>query len=80
MASHPGKPKKPLLHLVFGGRVKDPRGVEFEDLGALHFVGMYPNYREAEKAWRGASQARVDDAKYKYVIVHLHRLLQPDER
>lgn len=71
-------PKKPLLHLVFGGRVKDPQGLEFEDLNHLHFVGMYPNYHEAKKAWRGASQAQVDDAKYKYVIVHLHRLIDPD--
>ncbi|HXV74125.1 MAG TPA: DUF4170 domain-containing protein [Sphingomonadales bacterium] len=79
MAEKPATPKKPLLHLVFGGRVKDPRGLEFEDLAALHFVGMYPNYREAEKAWRGASQAMVDDARTKYVIVHLHRLLQPGD-
>ena len=73
-----GTPKKPLLHLVFGGRVKDPQELEFENLENLHFVGMYPNHREAEKAWRGASQAQVDDAKYKYVIVHLHRLIDPD--
>ena len=72
-------PKKQLLHLVFGGRVLDPRGLEFENLEDIHFVGMYPNFREAEKAWRGASQAKVDDARYKYVIVHLHRLIQPDE-
>jgi len=32
----------------------------------------------AVKAWRGASQARVDEANVKYVIVHLHRLLDPD--
>jgi len=73
-------PKKPLLHLVFGGRVKDPQGLEFENLEDVHFVGMFPNYREAEKAWRGASQAQVDDAKCKYVIVHLHRLIEPDEK
>lgn len=79
MAASPNNPKKRLLHLVFGGRVKDPRGLEFEDLNALHFVGMYPNYREAEKAWRGASHAMVDDARTKYVIVHLHRLMHPDE-
>lgn len=72
-------PKKQLLHLVFGGRVLDPQGLEFESLEDIHFVGMYPNFREAEKAWRGASQAKVDDARYKYVIVHLHRLIQPDE-
>ena len=71
-------PKKPLLHFVFGGRVEDPQGLDFENLDALDLVGMYPNHAEALKAWRGASQAKVDDAKYKYVIVHLHRLIDPD--
>lgn len=73
------KRDKQLLHLVFGGHVKDPRGLEFDDLENIHFVGMYPDYQSAEKAWRGASQAMVDDARYKYVVVHLHRLIQPDE-
>jgi hypothetical protein len=71
-------PKKVLLHFVFGGRVEDPQGLEFEDLAALDYVGMYPNHAEALKAWRGVSQAKVDDAKYKYVIVHLHRLIDPE--
>lgn len=71
-------PDKELLHMVFGGRVKDPRGLEFEDLGAVEFVGMYANYKEAEQAWRAASQAHVDDAMRKYVVVHLHRLIDPD--
>lgn len=80
MAHRAGKkPKKQLLHLVFGGHVKDPRGLAFDDLENIHFVGMYPDYASAEKAWRGASQAKVDDARYKYVVVHLHRLIQPDE-
>ncbi len=70
---------KQLLHLVFGGRVKDPKGHEFEDLSEIDFVGLFPNYAEAVKAWRGASQAHVDDALTKYVVVHLHRLLEPDE-
>ncbi|MGK2285868.1 DUF4170 domain-containing protein [Pedomonas sp. V897] len=69
---------KNLMHLVFGGRVKDPQGLEFEDLNAVDFVGIFPDYASAEKAWRGAAQRTVDDAQMKYVIVHLHRLLQPD--
>ena len=32
----------------------------------------------AEEAWRGKAQGSVDDAELKYVIVHLHRLLEPD--
>jgi Mg-chelatase subunit ChlI len=67
---------KPLLHLVFGGRVADPRGADFVDPDRLHIVGVYPNYATALKAWRGASQSRVDEADRKYVILHIHRLLE----
>ena len=66
------------LHLVFGGRVKDPRGLEFVDLDNIDLVGLYQSYAEAEDAWRGKAQRTVDDAEMKYVIVHLHRLLEPD--
>lgn len=65
------------LHLVFGGRVADPQGVDF-DLATLDVVGVYPSYAEALDAWRGAAQRTVDDAAMKYVVVHLHRLLEPD--
>ncbi len=66
------------LHLVFGGRVKDPRGLEFEDHSALHVVGIYPDYASAEAAWRSEAQRTVDDAAMRYVVVHLHRLLEPE--
>ena len=66
------------LHLVFGGRVKDPQTVEFEDLDAIDFVGVFPDYASAEEAWRRAARRTIDDAEMKYVVVHLHRLLQPD--
>ena len=65
------------LHLVFGGRVKDPRGLDF-DLDTIDLVGLYGNYSEAEEAWRGKAQRSVDDAEMKYVVVHLHRLLEPE--
>ncbi len=65
------------LHLVMGGRVKDPQGLEFVDLNAIDMVGVYPDYASAEDAWRGAAQRTVDDAEMRYVIVHLHRLLEP---
>ena len=68
---------KSLLHLVFGGRVKDTRGLDFENPAELDIVGIYPNYKQAYDAWRGASQRSVDDARMKYVVVHLHRLLDP---
>lgn len=66
------------LHLVMGGRVKDPRGVEFIDLNRMDLVGVYPNFDSAEDAWRAHAQRTVDDAEMKYVIVHLHRLLEPE--
>lgn len=66
------------LHLVFGGRVRDPRTLEFEDLDTIEVVGIFPDYATAEKAWRAAAQRTVDDAEMKYVVVHLHRLLEPD--
>jgi hypothetical protein len=66
------------LHLVFGGRVKDPRGLDFVDLDNIDLVGLYESYAEAEDAWRGKAQRTVDDAEMKYVVVHLHRLLEPE--
>jgi hypothetical protein len=66
------------LHLVFGGRVKDPRGLDFVDLDNIDFVGLYQSYAEAEDAWRSRAQRTVDDAEMKYVVVHLHRLLEPE--
>jgi hypothetical protein len=66
------------LHLVFGGRVSDPRTLEFDDLTSIEVVGVFPDYASAEKAWRAAAQRTVDDAEMKYVVVHLHRLLEPD--
>jgi hypothetical protein len=66
------------LHLVFGGRVADPQGTEFTDPANLDVVGIFPDYKSAETAWRAAAQRTVDDATMKYVVVHLHRLLQPE--
>lgn len=66
------------LHLVMGGRVSDPRSLEFSDLQAIDLVGVYPDYASAEEAWRSSAQRTVDDAEMKYVIVHLHRLLEPE--
>ncbi|MBL6931847.1 MAG: DUF4170 domain-containing protein [Rhodospirillales bacterium] len=69
---------KPLLHLVFGGNVDDPQKLNFTSCDNLDVVGIFPSYQLALDAWRGASQARVDEADVKYVIVHLHRLFNPD--
>jgi hypothetical protein len=65
------------LHLVFGGRVKDPQGLDF-DLDSIDLVGLYGSYADAENAWSSKARQTLDDAEMKYVIVHLHRLLEPD--
>ena len=67
------------LHLVFGGRVSDPQTLDFVEPDALDVVGIYPDYAAAEEAWRSNAQRTVDDATMKYVVVHLHRLLEPDK-
>ncbi len=66
------------LHLVMGGRVSDPQGIDFVDLKALDLVGVYPDFASAEEAWRSCARRTLDDAEMKYVVVHLHRLLQPE--
>ncbi len=66
------------LHLVMGGRVKDPRSLEFQDPESLHVVGIYSSYDAAVDAWRAQAQRTVDDAEMRYVVVHIHKLLTPD--
>lgn len=67
-----------LLHLVMGGRVKDPRSMEFKDPESIHVVGVFSGYDAAAEAWRANAQRTVDDAEMKYVVVHIHHLLTPD--
>lgn len=69
---------KQLLHLVFGGELRDLERIEFSDLSALDIVGIFPNYAEALVAWRAAAQRTVDNASMRYFIVHMHHLLEPD--
>jgi hypothetical protein len=69
---------KQLLHLVFGGELKDVKAIEFENLDDLDIVGIYPNYAKAYDAWKAAAQRTVDNAEMRYFIVHMHRLLDPD--
>lgn len=69
---------KQLLHLVFGGELRDLDGVEFKDLTHLDIIGIFPNYAEAQAAWKAAAQKTVDNAAMRYFIVHMHRLLEPE--
>lgn len=67
-----------LLHLVFGGELKDLERTEFRDTTKLDIVGIYPDYTSAYDAWKTAAQRSVDNAHMRYFIVHLHRLLDPN--
>ncbi len=70
---------KQLLHLVFGGELKSTDSIEFKDLSKLDYVGMYPNFAEAKRAWLGKAQSTVDNAQMRYFVVHIHRLMDPNE-
>lgn len=70
---------KQLLHLVLGGELKDLDHAEFRDLSQVDIVGLYPNYASAHAAWKNKAQRSVDSAQTRYFIVHIHRLLEPDE-
>ncbi len=72
--------KKQLLHLVFGGELTKLGGTEFRDLDGLDIVGIFPDYKSAEFAWKAKAQATVDNAHMRYFIVHLHRLLEPENK
>ncbi len=71
---------KQLLHLVFGGELTKLGGTEFRDLDALDIVGIFPDYQSAHTAWKAMAQASVDNAHMRYFVVHLHRLLDPEEK
>ena len=71
------KPAQQLLHLVFGGELKELESQEFRDLDKVDIVGIYPNYATAYTAWKAKAQQTVDNAHMRYFIVHLHRLLEP---
>jgi hypothetical protein len=70
---------KQLLHLVFGGELEDVSGVSFKDIDKLDVVGIFPDYASARAAWKAKAQATVDDAHMRYFVVHLHRLLDPQD-
>ncbi len=70
------KPQR--LHLVFGGELKSLDSHEFRDPAKIDVVGLFPDYASAERAWRAKAQQTVDSAQTRYLIVHLHRLIEPD--
>ena len=76
----PDSPPQQLLHLVFGGELESLTTSEFKDLDKLDIVGIFPNYASAYAAWKAKAQGTVDNAEMRYFIVHLHRLLDPQNQ
>ena len=66
-----------LLHLVIGGELRHLDKPVFRDLSKVEFVGAFPNYAEARKAWKARAQETVDNAHMRYFILHAHRLIDP---
>ncbi|MDA9532976.1 MULTISPECIES: DUF4170 domain-containing protein [unclassified Bradyrhizobium] len=75
----PDSAPQQLLHLVIGGELVDLEGNTFKNLDDVEIVGLYPNYAAAYAAWRAKAQSTVDNAQMRYFIVHLHRLLDPNQ-
>ena len=67
-----------LLHIVIGGELTSVDSTQFRDLNQVEFVGAFPNYAQAYKAWKARAQATVDNAHMRYFIIHAHKLLDPE--
>ncbi|OPB31144.1 DUF4170 domain-containing protein [Bartonella sp. AR 15-3] len=67
--------KRQLLHLVFGGELKNLNDNQFKDLDNLDVVGIFPDYQSAQEVWRAKAQSSVDNALQRYYVVPLHRFL-----
>jgi myo-inositol-1(or 4)-monophosphatase len=66
-----------LLHIVIGGELADLDHLEFRNLSKIEFVGAFPDYDSAVRAWRTKAQATVDNALMRYFVIHAHKLLDP---
>ena len=66
------------LHIVIGGELKSLEGPpHFRDPTTVEFLGAYPNYGEAYKAWKAKAQATVDNAHARYFIIDADKMLDP---
>lgn len=72
-------PPQQLLPLVIGGELTDSGHTAFKNLDEVEIVRLFPNCASAYAAWKAKAQRTVDDARMRYVIVHLRRLLDPGQ-
>ena len=70
---------KQLLHLVFGGELENLDDVTFRDMDKLDIIGIFPDYDTAHKAWEEKARETMDIALMRYFIVHMHKLLDPED-
>ncbi|MFA5538676.1 MAG: DUF4170 domain-containing protein, partial [Gemmobacter sp.] len=42
-------------------------------------VGMFPDYASAHTAWKREAQRTVDNARMRYFIAHVHRLIDAED-
>jgi len=61
------------LHLVYGGELVDPAGLEFRDTNDVHLVGIFASYEDARNAWKSEAQRTVDNAHMRYFIAELNK-------
>lgn len=68
------KNKKP--YLVYGGEIANAEKREFKNPNEIEIVGIFADYEEAFKAWRGAAQRTVDNAEMRFFIVQVDQMQQ----
>lgn len=76
-AAAPGQRQR--LHLVFGGELESLGSTVFRDPANLHIVGIFPDYASAYAAWKAEAQRTVDNAQMRYLIAHIHRLIDEEQ-
>ena len=70
--------EKQHLHIVIGGELRELGAhPQFRNPSTVEFIGAFPNYEEAYKAWKAKAQATVDNALARYFIIDADKMLDP---
>ena len=66
------------MYIVLGGELKTLEGPPvFRDCSTVEFVGAFPTYDDAVRAWRGKAQQTVDNALARYFVIDAAKMLEP---